>query len=323
MAYPNTEAVDKSVDETGGDFEDQPYVDSRFKRKKSRQYEIPNVAPPHLAYSFFSRENHYGMKKIAESKPETVNYIPGVILTGLTLPLHEGMRVINNSKVDLFLPLIWNYSDALCSIYNGIYLMTTAYDEKNKPNGDLIYTKGVLNLISGIQLILFTWRDLWTFLPKDVMPFWVGTNLAGPSFAIAMLIDLICAAIDFHMAKEKLQKAPFASEEYDIALTEYKAASVNLVLKTFSFIGMSLLALASFGCPFLMLPGLIVVSMVAAAYLYKYSYGNETMYDVMTDFMHTAWERVKAGFSGIQEEVSEDASKVSMPEPDSSGLVLA
>lgn len=209
------------------------------------------------------------------------NYIAGTSLSYLVdfdkaLPSH----------MPLGLSLGWNYADAICAIGLGLQQLL-GEQQKYKMRTK---AKGLLNIISGVQLFLLSYNPPLTL----ALGIPAGVTLAAPSFALAMGIDLVTAAIDFYTAYEELNEANQAAgsnsgtgscSSYtansgvspDVAnicksVTDAKAAyhqaKYNLALKAASFVGMTLLAVSTFvACPPVFFVGLAITSVVAGFYL--------------------------------------------------------
>jgi len=86
----------------------------------------------------------------------------------------------------------WNYLDGLYAVGLGIIQLTDEDDYRTTRN----QAKGLLNIVSGIQLFLFSYNPLLT----SAIGLAGGAALAPSSFALTMLCDLITAAIDFSSA---------------------------------------------------------------------------------------------------------------------------
>ena len=114
------------------------------------------------------------------------NYVLGVLLNGIntikTFPL-SALRGIT---------LGWNYLDAVYAMIAGVLQWSDQDSHERLANK----IKGTLNIFSGIQLFAFSYN------PPLCIALGLGSSiaLAGSSFAVAMLIDAIVAAIDCYRA---------------------------------------------------------------------------------------------------------------------------
>jgi hypothetical protein len=123
-----------------------------------------------------------------------VNYVAFTSISALVL-----LGAVNPalSFVSSDMPLIWNYIDGYCAIVTALDQLLDEDDYRQTQTK----IKGLLNLISGLQLFAFTYNPhLVTALHLLGAP----TLLAGLSFAVSMLFDAIIAAIDlYQVAKER------------------------------------------------------------------------------------------------------------------------
>lgn len=129
------------------------------------------------------------------AEPE-INYYGFTLINGLSNPpihaLHLAPTVAN-----IALPVVWNYLDGACALAVGLNQLL---DEDNYRQTQM-KVKGLLNIFSGVQLFLLSYNPL---LVSSLGITGAPAALAGTSFAIAMLVDVITAAIDFVNAwKEK------------------------------------------------------------------------------------------------------------------------
>src|SRR3990167_7259283 len=97
---------------------------------------------------------------------------------------HAKLKKIKNFiySVAANTPESFNYPDGLCGIVTGIQQLSdeeNCHQTQNK-------IKGALNIVSGVQLLLFSYMPFLQF---------GATTFAGPAFALAMLADIINASI--------------------------------------------------------------------------------------------------------------------------------
>lgn len=130
---------------------------------------------------------------LAELKPE-LNYVSGVG-EGIAdyMHMHGSPNISISDAAHLGVVLGWNYSDGFCSIILGFALLLDEESHLKKQNK----VKGILNILSGIQLFLFTHQEFIMQLAA-----YGASALSGPAFAAAMLVDWINAGIDLYQAEK-------------------------------------------------------------------------------------------------------------------------
>jgi hypothetical protein len=122
-------------------------------------------------------------------EPE-INYYGFTLVNLLNSPAVGAIK-LSDAVSNTILPTIWNYLDGACAISVGLNQLL---DEDNYRQGQM-KVKGLLNILSGIQLFILSYNPpLATALGVTGAP----AVLAGSSFALAMLVDLITASIDFY-----------------------------------------------------------------------------------------------------------------------------
>jgi hypothetical protein len=139
-----------------------------------------------------------------------VNYYTFTLVNVLNSPALNAIK-LTGVVSDTILPTLWNYLDGACALSVGL---SQLLDEDNHRQIQM-KTKGILNIISGIQLFVLSYNPpLAAALGVSGVP----AVLAGASFALAMLIDLITASIDFYNAFKEQEINGWLEEtsrEYD------------------------------------------------------------------------------------------------------------
>lgn len=120
------------------------------------------------------------------------NYVVGVALTDLLAA--DAFKIPNSASLGITVG--WNYGDAIFAIALGLYQLFDADDYRQVQNK----TKGLLNILSGVQLFALSYNPALT----AVIGLSGGAALAGPSFALAMLCDLVTASIDYANAYKEV-----------------------------------------------------------------------------------------------------------------------
>ena len=149
---------------------------------------ISSFHNPHLNPEMVEMEEFHkpiiDFNKYIFEKGAEWNYVVGV-------PLNFAMDFTKSvsPNVALGITLGWNYLDGLYALGMGILQLC----DKDNYRQAQTKAKGVLNIISGIQLFVFSYNPALT----AALGLTGGAALAGPSFALAMACDLIAACIDF------------------------------------------------------------------------------------------------------------------------------
>ena len=121
------------------------------------------------------------------------NYIVGTLINDL----NTGHVISLSSKSLLGVTLGWNYIDGVYSCMMGMKQLLDEDDYRRTQNK----IKGILNIISGVQLFLFSYNPMFT----SAIGLSGGAALASPSFALAMLCDFLNASIDFYQACQEVE----------------------------------------------------------------------------------------------------------------------
>lgn len=100
----------------------------------------------------------------------------------------------------------WNYADGLLAIATGVTQLLDKENYRQSQNK----AKGILNIISGIQLFAFSYNPALT----TALGLTGGAALASPSFALAMFCDLINASIDLYNAEVESTFEGWLEERY-------------------------------------------------------------------------------------------------------------
>lgn len=123
------------------------------------------------------------LRKFCEKGAE-LNYVIGVPLNGAATFFPK----LPNS-MGLGIALGWNYLDGVCALGLGLSQLLDEEDYRQTQTK----AKGMLNIISGIQLFVLTYNPAIA----AALGFTNSAFLAAPSFALAMCCDAITATIDY------------------------------------------------------------------------------------------------------------------------------
>lgn len=196
----------------------------KWQIKARRQcYDLANAA---LKLPLFFAEPIPGV-----AEPE-INYYSFTLLNSLSSPPVSAFSLPTN-VANIALPVVWNYLDGACALAVGLQQLI---DEDNYRQKQM-KIKGLLNIFSGMQLFLLSYNPpLVAALGITGAP----AALAGTSFAIAMVVDAITAAIDFANAwkereingwlEERCQEYLFLQKRIQ-SLTEEAAITQNRVIR--------------------------------------------------------------------------------------------
>lgn len=129
-----------------------------------------------------------GLAIYAAEHGAELNYIAGTNVSDLS-----AKHLISLSPgAQLGVSLGWNYLDGVFAIMLGVRQLMDQDDFRQKQ----LKAKAVLNIISGVQLFVLSYNPAITV----ALGLTGGAALASPSFALAMLCDLVGASIDYYNA---------------------------------------------------------------------------------------------------------------------------
>lgn len=136
------------------------------------------------------------------------NYTVGVPLTiGQTITsICNPANAFDSAAACTGLAVGWNYADGVLAIAAGVTQLMDKENYRQSQNK----AKGLLNIISGIQLFAFSYNPALT----AALGLTGGAALAAPSFALAMLCDLINASIDLYNAEVESTFEGWLEERY-------------------------------------------------------------------------------------------------------------
>lgn len=129
-----------------------------------------------------------------------LNYIHGTGIDDLT----TGHVFSLSPDVSMGIAVGWNYLDGIYSIILGLHQLFDEEDHHQMQNK----AKGLLNIISGIQMFAFSYNPPLT----AALGLTGATALAAPAFALSMLCDLITASIDFCNAYKEAEFSGWLDE---------------------------------------------------------------------------------------------------------------
>ena len=149
-----------------------------------------------------------------EHGPE-LDYIVGTTITDLTNLKNSASSTQLSPATITKIIVGWNYLDAIFNFMFATSLFADTRDYRYRYN----VVKGILNVLEGIELFVFSYNP-----PLNAaLKLKGGIALAGTAFAIGMVADVVCAAIDF----QKIYRESYFPTWLEEKLKAYQYALAN------------------------------------------------------------------------------------------------
>lgn len=127
-----------------------------------------------------------------------LDYIIGTFFNSLTASFKTNISVLELSEdATLAIAVVWNYLDAL---YDFMLAAKQWYDTRTYRHMQS-KTQAILNIVSGVQLLSFSYNPLLT----EQLGLKNNAALATTSFAFSALFDFFVAGLEFYNTKKEME----------------------------------------------------------------------------------------------------------------------